>query len=143
MLVRYICDRKRRGVITINGDRNVLEAARLMMQHKIGALVIVGAERRVIGIFTERDFMRLVANKGNAALSLTVAEVMTRAVLTCTTGMTVEEVMDVMTEKKFRHMPVVNNWSLIGIVSIGDLVRHRRDEAEREAAAAREYIQTA
>lgn len=95
---------------------------------------------RVEGIFSERDFVRAVARHGAAALAAPVADFMTRKVVTCALDDTVPDLMHRMTEGKFRHMPVVEDGRLAGIVSIGDVVKHRIAEAEAEALAMREYI---
>ena len=144
MQVQAILATKGDGVVSIAGNASILEAATLMTERKIGSVVVMGAEKRVIGIFTERDFMRMVAADASSALQRTVADVMTRGVMTCTGDVTVEEVMNVMTEKKFRHLPVVDRQGrLLGIISIGDAVKYRLQQAEREQEALRDYIQTA
>ena len=95
------------------------------------------------GLLSERDIVQTLADKGAAALSLTVGEVMTRRVVTCVAADTVGEIMERMTNGKFRHVPVVEDDRLVGIVSIGDIVKYRLEEMEAESSAMREYIATA
>jgi CBS domain-containing protein len=115
----------------------------MLARHRIGALVVIGADRRVVGIVSERDIVRTLAESGPEALEQAVAEVMTRKVVTCSERDTVAELMERMTEGKFRHVPVVEQNRLAGIVSIGDVVRLRVEEMEHDAAALQEYIRTA
>ncbi len=107
------------------------------------AAIAVLAERRMIGILSERDIVRALAEQGAAALKQPLAQVMTRKVSTCTQAETVSAIMERMTTGKFRHVPVVEQDQLVGIISIGDVVKHRLTEMERESAALRDYIQTA
>jgi CBS domain-containing protein len=102
--------------------------------------VILGADHRIVGILSERDIVRALAEHGPAALHEPVGQVMTRDVKTCSEADTIESLMGSMTMGKFRHMPVVEQGQLIGIVSIGDVVKNRVEEIEHEAAALRDYI---
>ena len=104
---------------------------------------MLGAARRVIGILSERDIVRALAARGAGALTEPLAQVMTRKVTTCALAETVSSVMEMMTNGKFRHVPVVEQDHLIGIISIGDVVKHRLMEMEKESDALRGYIQTA
>ena len=97
----------------------------------------------MLGILSERDIVRAVARGGAAALEHPVSQHMTGKVVTCTRQTTINELMDEMTQRKFRHMPVVENGRLCGIISIGDVVKHRVAEIEAEHQALREYIATA
>jgi CBS domain-containing protein len=105
--------------------------------------VVLGPERRVIGILSERDIVRALAARGAAALTESVASVMTRKVSTCSEADTVSAIMEQMTQGKFRHVPVVQQDRLAGLVSIGDVVKHRLQEMESESEALRDYIQSA
>jgi CBS domain-containing protein len=116
---------------------------RILAEQRIGALVITGADQRIVGILSERDIVRTLARRGPAALEQPIAEVMTRKVVTCGQSETVSEIMERMTVGKFRHVPVVEQGRLIGIVSIGDVVKFRLEEMEREQAALHDYIRTA
>lgn len=143
MTVKTILSSKGRDVTTIEPNATLGTAIALLAQRRIGALVVLGPERRVIGILSERDIVRVLADQGAAALSAPLAQVMTRKVSTCTEADTVSAIMEQMTAGKFRHVPVVDQDRLTGIISIGDVVKHRLEEMEREQEALREYIQTA
>jgi CBS domain-containing protein len=131
------------GVATIEPTADVAAAVKLLAERRIGAVVVTGPEDRVIGIVSERDIVRALASHGVAALQLPLTEVMTRKVATCVTSDTISSLMERMTQGKFRHLPVVEQGRLSGIVSIGDAVKYRLEEMEREQAALRDYIQTA
>jgi CBS domain-containing protein len=143
MTVKAILSTKGGEVLTIEPTTNLDVAAKLLAERKIGALVVIGPDRRVIGIVSERDIVQQLAAHGPAALDLPLTEVMTRKVMTCSMSDTISSVMERMTEGKFRHLPVVEQGRLTGIVSIGDVVKHRLQEMEREQSALRDYIQTA
>jgi CBS domain-containing protein len=143
MTVKSILSNKGGDVITIDPNATLEAAIALLAERRIGAVVVLGPERRVIGILSERDIVRALAEKGAAALTTPLAQVMTRKVSTCTELDTVSEIMEQMTAGKFRHVPVVDQDRLVGIVSIGDVVKHRLGEMERESEALRDYIQTA
>ena len=130
-------------VICIEPTATLAAAAQLLSKRRIGAVVIAGAGGRLAGILSERDIMRSLAEHGAAALDLTVGQVMTREVETCSEDDTVAEIMERMTSRKFRHLPVVSGGKLIGLVSIGDVVKQRVEEVERESEALRDYIRTA
>jgi CBS domain-containing protein len=143
MSVRAILDMKGRDVATISADATLAEAAAQLAEKRIGALVVTGIERSVSGILSERDIVRALAQHKEAALARPVAEFMTRRVVTCTADDTVGELMHRMTAGRFRHVPVVEHGRLAGIVSIGDVVKSRVAEIERESEALRDYIRTA
>jgi CBS domain-containing protein len=143
MTVKAILVGKGYAVQTIQPDATLEEAAVVLDARRIGALVVSGADGRVAGVLSERDIVRRLAQHGAAALDQTVGEAMTRRVATCQEGDTVGELMEQMTHGKFRHVPVVEDDRLIGIVSIGDVVKYRLGQFEFEAGAMREYIQTA
>ena len=143
MTVKAILSKKGVEVLTIEPTTNLAAAAKLLAERKIGALVVIGPDRRVIGIVSERDIVQELAAHGPAALDLPLTEVMTRKVMTCSMSDTISSVMERMTEGKFRHLPVVEQGRLTGIVSIGDVVKYRLQEMEHESAALRDYIQTA
>jgi CBS domain-containing protein len=143
MTVKAILTNKGSNILTIEPTANVAAAARILAERRIGALVVTGPERRVIGIVSERDLVRVLAERGPAALDLALTEVMTRKVATCSPADTISSIMERMTDGKFRHVPVVEQGRLVGIVSIGDVVKYRLREMEQEQAALRDYIQTA
>lgn len=140
MQVIHILREKGRDVVTILDDATLSEAARLLARRQIGAVVVRNADGGVAGILSERDIVRAVAEQSVAALGQSVARHMTRAVSTCCESDTVDDLMETMTRRRFRHMPVVENERLCGIVSIGDVVKSRIEETVREAASLREYI---
>jgi CBS domain-containing protein len=145
MNVKAILAAKKKGgdTIGIEPTANLAAAAKLLVRHHIGALVIRGAGGRLSGILSERDIVRAVSTQGAAALDLPVGQIMTRDVETCGEGDSVASIMERMTAGKFRHMPVLRNGKLAGLVSIGDVVKQRVDEVERESEAMRDYIRTA
>jgi CBS domain-containing protein len=143
MTVSIILAGKGRDVVSIEPNASLASAVSLLTEKHIGALVILGAGHRIAGILSERDIVRALAERGAAALGEPVSQVMTRKVSTCTENETVVGIMERMTDGKFRHVPVVDQGQLVGIVSIGDVVKHRLGEMERESAAMRDYILTA
>lgn len=143
MTVRSILDVKGRDVVTLEPNATLGQAAQLLGARRIGAVVVTAGDRRILGILSERDIVRAVGEMGVEALSLTVDRAMTARVSTCREANTVNEVMEVMTRGRFRHLPVEKDGQLDGIVSIGDVVKRRIEEVEREAEQIREYIATA
>ena len=143
MTVRAILSRKGRDVSTIAPTASLSEAVKLLAQRRIGAVVVTGPDNRVAGILSERDIVRVLDPRGPEALQDNVAAVMTRKVSTCQESETVAVLMEKMTAGKFRHLPVVEQGRLVGIVSIGDVVKLRVEEIEGETEALREYIATA
>jgi CBS domain-containing protein len=143
MNVKAILSAKGRGVITTEPHVTLESAVAMLAKHRIGALVVLGADQRVIGILSERDIVRALAELGISVLSMPLAQIMTRKVVTCEESETVGAIMERMTTGKFRHVPVVEQDRLVGIISIGDVVKHRLAEMEIESAALRDYIRTA
>jgi CBS domain-containing protein len=143
MTVQSILSKKGNDVATIEPTANVAAAVNVLVERRIGAVVVTGAGGRVIGIVSERDVIRALGKHGDAALGLPLTELMTRRVETCTPSDTISSIMGRMTAGKFRHVPVVEQDRLGGIVSIGDVVKYRLEEMEREQTALRDYIQTA
>ena len=143
MTVKTILSRKGTDVVTADPNATLGDAVKTLGARRIGALVVTGADRRIVGILSERDIVRVLAEKGPSALDAPIAEAMTRKVTTCSARDTVSELMERMTEGKFRHLPVVEQGRLAGIVSIGDVVKSRVHEMEQESAALRDYIRTA
>ena len=143
MTVTAILSRKGNDVFTIEPVADLASAAKILVERRIGALVVTGDDNRVDGIVSERTIVRACAERGVKALAVTVAEVMTRDVVTCGLTDTVSEIMERMTDGRFRHVPVVEQGRLAGIVSIGDVVKWRLHEMKHESAAMRDYIRTA
>jgi CBS domain-containing protein len=140
MNVAAILALKGRAVATLAPNATLTEVARLLAAKKIGAVVICNGDGEVAGIISERDIIRVVANDGPTALDRPVTYAMTRDVISCSSEHTLDEIMALMTARRFRHLPVVENGRLAGIVSIGDVVKHHIAEVEMEATAMREYI---
>lgn len=140
MQVRHILREKGREVVTIASDATLSEAARLLAHRRIGALVVADSRGAIVGILSERDIVRAVADQSVRALGQDIGRHMTRAVTTCSETDSVDDLMETMTNCRFRHMPVVENDRLCGIISIGDVVKSRIEETVREAASLREYI---
>jgi CBS domain-containing protein len=143
MNVKTILSLKGSHVTTIEPTATLEAAVAILAKHRIGALVVLGADQRLIGILSERDIVRALAELGASALTTPLAQVMTRKVVTCGEDETIAGLMERMTTGKFRHVPVLEQDRLVGIVSIGDVVKHRLSEIEHESAALRDYIQTA
>jgi CBS domain-containing protein len=140
MIVNEILAEKRSGVVAIEPTANLAAAAKLLAEHHIGAVVILGADHRIIGILSERDIVRALAEHGPTALHEAVGQIMTRAVKTCSEDETIGGLMGRMTTGRFRHMPVMAKGELIGLVSIGDVVKQRVKEIEGESEALRKHI---
>jgi len=143
MTVKAILSNKGRDVFTIEPTATLASAISVLHGRHIGALVVLGADERVIGILSERDIVRALAEQGVAALTETLSQVMTRKVETCGEAETIASIMERMTAGKFRHLPVVEQGRLVGIVSIGDVVKHRLKDMELETVALHDYIQSA
>lgn len=143
MTVSTVLAEKGRDIVTIEPGASLADAAKLLAERRIGAALVLGADRRLVGIISERDIVRALAARGAAALDEPVSQTMTRKVETCNEGETIGSIMERMTQGKFRHVPVLDQGRLVGIVSIGDVVKHRLQEMERESAAMRDYILTA
>jgi CBS domain-containing protein len=143
MTVSVILAGKGRDVASIEPNATLAGAIAMLAEKRIGALLILGADRRVIGVLSERDIVRALAERGAEVLGEPVSRTMTRNVSTCTEKETISSIMERMTEGKFRHVPVVEQGHLVGIVSIGDVVKHRVREMEQDSAAMHDYILSA
>ena len=141
MFVSDILKSKGGAVVTASKTDTIRSVLTVLRDNKIGALV-VGENGRVDGILSERDIVHLIATDGAAALDKTVETAMTREVVTCTPCETIDRVMAMMTKGRFRHVPVLEDGALVGVVSIGDVVKRRIAETEREAEALKQYIAT-
>jgi CBS domain-containing protein len=131
------------GVVTTTANKSLLDIAKLLAQHGIGCVVIVGDDDKVSGIVSEHDLMRAIGQAGPKVLKEPVSDFMTTAVVTAREADTYDRLMAEMTTHRFRHIPVVKMDRLIGIVSIGDLVKMHVADAEFESGAMRQYITTA
>ncbi len=130
-------------IVSIEPTADLAAAAQMLSARRIGAVLIRGAGGRLSGILSERDIVRAISEHGAGALTLPVGQVMTRNVATCGEDDSIASIMERMTEGKFRHMPVLAKGELIGLVSIGDVVKQRVEEIESESEALRDYIRTA
>jgi len=140
MNVETILRTKGQAVATIRPEETIGAAVALLISRNIGALVVSEDGERVDGIISERDVVHALATRGADLLSLKVAEMMTRSVVTCDPADSVEQLMAEMTNRRIRHFPVVQEGRLCGIVSIGDVVKNRLDEVEYEARSLRSFI---
>lgn len=140
MTVKQILDQKGRDVVTVNPSMGTEDAVRFLADNKIGAVVVTGVGGKIAGILSERDIVRAVASKGADALTMPISSIMTSKVTTCSETYTINQVMEMMTNGRFRHLPVEENGMLVGIISIGDVVRRRIEDVEREAEEIKAYI---
>jgi CBS domain-containing protein len=140
MNVETILRTKGRTVATIRPDETIGAAVDALISRNIGALVVTEDGGGVDGIISERDIVHALTDRGAGLLSVKVAEVMTRRVITCEPSDTIEKLMAEMTNRRIRHFPVVQDGRLCGIVSIGDVVKNRLDEVEYEARSLRSFI---
>ena len=140
MQVKEILSTKGREVATISQDRTVSDGLRLLRERGIGALIVTGAIGPLVGIFSERDVVRALAADGPDALAKSIADLMSTEVTTCSETTTVDSLMALMTDKRIRHVPVLDNGVLTGMVSIGDVVKCRVDELEHDKRDLIEYV---
>lgn len=139
MQVDTILQSKGRNVVTVAARTSVSDAVGKLNANRIGAVVVVD-EGRVIGILSERDIVRHLGDDWTALARKPVSDLMTKAVVTTHPAAMIDEIMELMTARRIRHLPVVENDRLVGIVSIGDVVKRKIEETEHEAAALKEYI---
>jgi len=142
MSVAAMMSRKPADTITVEATQAIKDAAELLAEKKIGAVVVTENGDSVVGILSERDVVRGLASKGPSVLTLRVSDLMTAPVMTCTRSDSADDVMKRMSEGRFRHMPVVEGDKLVGVISIGDVVKNRITSLEQETEAMRGYIMT-
>jgi CBS domain-containing protein len=142
MTVRAILDSKGRQIQSVEPDVKLSVAIKVLAERKIGALLAM-SKGRIEGILSERDIVRVLGERGATALDEPVSAVMTRKVISCKQTDTVAAIMEMMTMGKFRHLPVVEDGKVVGLISIGDIVKRRVHEYEAEQEALRDYIKTA
>ncbi len=143
MTIARILAEKGRNVSTIPPHRTLSEALALLAEKNIGAVVVSDGDGRLLGILSERDIVRSIARSGAGILNDAVSKHMTARVMTTTERETISSAMEQMTQHRFRHLPVVKDGKLEGLVSIGDLVKYRLAEMEQQHQAMKEYIATA
>ena len=140
MYVDTILRKKGDTVVTVEPDCLVSKAAQILHENRIGAALVRDRAGTIIGMLSERDIVRGVALNQEACLQMTVKELMTRPVISCSPTDTIDQLMALMTERRIRHLPVMDRGELVGIVSIGDVVKQRISEIEHESEALRQYI---
>ena len=138
-LVQHLLDTKGRDVISVAGDASVFDAIKVMAERSVGSLLVIEDEK-IVGIVTERDYARKVILLGRSSETTKVAEIMSTAVITATVEQTVKECMTLMTEKRIRHLPVVADDKVIGLISIGDLVQAIISDQQHEIEQLENYI---
>ncbi len=138
-LVKHVLDRKGRNIISVKPDDTVLDAIRVMAEKNIGAVVVMQGDK-LLGIMSERDYARKVIVKGRASDNTTVSDIMTAEVLTTSGAETVNKCMNMMTERKIRHLPVVDDGTVVGMISIGDLVKAIIADQQEEIEQLGQYI---
>jgi CBS domain-containing protein len=142
MLVKSILAEKGNEVLTVAADSLVSDAVHALAKHRIGALIITDTNGSIRGILSERDIIRHISEDGTSVLGQAVSTVMTANVKVCTENHSVNDVMEIMTRGRFRHLPVERAGKLIGVISIGDVVKRKIEETEQEAEAIKSYIAT-
>src|SRR6185295_18525735 len=142
MTVRAILDSKGHDVLSVEPEAKLSAAIKLLGERKIGAVLVMNASR-LEGILSERDIVRVLGERGARVLDEPVSSVMTRKVVSCRQSDTVAGIMEMMTLGKFRHLPVIEEGAVVGLISIGDVVKWRVREFENEQEALRDYIKTA
>lgn len=141
-IARIIGGRRGAEVISCDSNDTMREAVALLAEKRIGAVPVMRGGS-VVGIFSERDVIYKLANEGEACLNRPLADVMTAPPITVETTSLINEALALMTRRRIRHLPVMENGAMVAFISIGDLVKYHTDEVEHEAEALREYIQTA
>jgi CBS domain-containing protein len=142
MTVRSILDTKGHQIVSLETEAKLSAAVKTLAERKIGAVLVMKAGQ-IEGILSERDVVRVLGERGASVLEEPVSAVMTRKVVSCKPSDTVSAIMEMMTRGKFRHLPVLEGERVVGLISIGDIVKWRVQEYEREQEALREYIKTA
>ncbi|MFN7056256.1 CBS domain-containing protein [Hyphomonas sp.] len=140
MIIEQILKDKGREVVTLKAGQSLRAAAQLLDERRIGAVVVVGEDDGIVGVLSERDIVRQVARLGAEALDMEVGSAMTRAVVTVEAEEPIRSALQLMTDRRIRHLPVVRNARLTGFVSIGDLVKWKIAETEAEAEAMKSYL---
>lgn len=142
MKVGTLLSKKGRSVITVRPDSLISEISRILAQNRIGAIVVMGEGGKISGIVSERDIVRAMAANGAKILDEAVSTIMSRDVITATEESSVHEVMRIMTERRIRHLPILEAGAMVGIISISDVTNSHVENVEREATAMRSYFST-
>jgi len=143
MHARDILKNKGNRIVTVNAEMSVADVSRMLHDNRIGAVLVLKADGRIAGIISERDIVTGMAKHGAAVTEMSVGTLMTREVMTCQPTDLIADIMATMTARRIRHLPVVEEDRLLGIISIGDVVKYRLDEAAHEVDSLREYVMTA
>jgi len=143
MYVRNILQQKGRDIISVLPSYNLQEVAKTLRENKIGAVLVIDENKCMCGVISERDIVIAIAKHGGSVLQGKVSEYMTEGVYTCTLEDEIKQVMEQMTWRRVRHLPVVENGNVVGVVSIGDVVKQRMAETEAESEALITYITSA
>lgn len=141
--VSTVLEKKGLSVVTVAPHDTVAAAVRVLVTNRIGAAPVLDRDGRLVGIISERDILRGTADHGDRVLALRVDQLMTREVRTCTPDDQIVELMEIMTVRRIRHLPVMRDGALVGIISIGDVVKQRLEAAQAELEALRSYIASA
>ncbi|NVN88748.1 MAG: CBS domain-containing protein [Rhodopseudomonas sp.] len=142
MTVRAILNSKGHHIVSVEPETRLSAAVKILSERRIGAVLVLN-QQRIAGILSERDVVRVLGESGAAALDQPVSAVMTRKVISCRQGDSVGAIMEMMTSGKFRHLPVIEDDSIVGLISIGDVVKWRVREFEHEQQALHDYIKSA
>lgn len=140
MSVAQILKKKGNKVFSVASNDKILHALEILRENRIGAVLVMEANDKIVGVLSERDVVWALPENGPALLEKPVSFLMTRSVVTCTPDYTVEEILALMTRRRFRHVPVLEDSKLVGIISIGDAVKERISDLEHEEEALKEYI---
>ena len=140
MHVAAVIKRKGSSVVSITPDRTIADATKLLTENRIGAVLVMDSNESIHGIISERDIIRALSKYGADVLTHKVEQLMTREVQQCSPKDTIAEVMTTMTTRRFRHLPVVEDGKLLGMISIGDVVKQRLDDTELEVETLRGYV---
>jgi len=143
MKVSSLLDNKNQHIISVSPDTEIGEVAEILRQHRIGAVIVLNGPDDIAGVLSERDIVRAVAEHGSPCLEFKAEQLMTKDVIRCALEDSIDRVMELMTEHRFRHLPVMDDRKLIGMISIGDVVKHKIEQVEAEAQQMRSYIATA
>lgn len=142
MIVADILKNKGAEIFSVDGNDSILHALEIMKEKHIGAVLVMAGAGKIAGVLSERDIVRALPDQGGDLLKKSVSDLMTKDVITCAPSHSIQQVMEVMTKGRFRHLPVVEGKKLVGMISIGDAVKERIAETEHEAEALRAYITT-
>lgn len=140
MTVAQILNEKGGDVVSVGVGATVMDALIVLKEHRIGAVLVMDDDGSVAGVLSERDVVRALPDEGGSLLLQPVSSLMTRGVISCETSHSMTDVMALMTQRRIRHLPVIEGGRLLGMISIGDVVKHRIAETEHEAEALKSYI---